>query len=136
LDAADPELSISPRSLWDLRVRSAGGDGLAFSTLEPTAGLLHICIHQAVQHRFARGLLWLLDVKLFVDRYGSQIEWDRLMRDCSPAVLPHVALTLGLASDWLGADVPAKARALKSVEVRESATELVWGQVWDFVRGR
>ncbi len=136
LDFGDTSLAVSPRPIWELGTRLAGHDGMSIPTLEPNAALRHLCIHVAQHHDLVRGLLWLLDLRLFVERFGAQIRWTEFAAECTPESRPYVALALMLASEWLGADVPDEARAGFSPEDRNALMDLAWDQVWDVVRGR
>jgi hypothetical protein len=46
-------------------------------SLDPTAMLLHLAAHIALQHGIARAkLLWFYDLHLLLDRQGERIDWD------------------------------------------------------------
>jgi hypothetical protein len=104
LDFGNPDFAASPSSIWSLISEVRGSDGLMVVTPEPHVALRHLCIHLAKQHGFERGLLWLLDLSLFVEYHGANLQWPRFLqgvlarnrvRTSPPALV--------LASDWLGA---------------------------------
>jgi hypothetical protein len=136
LDFGDTRLAVSPSPLWSLETRVEGHDGLALATLEPEATLRHLCIHLAQHHGFVRGMLWLLDLRLYVERHGAAIRWDRFMRECTPKSRPYVALALALAADGLGAEVPPDVTAALPARDRDALMDLAWDQIWDCVRTR
>jgi hypothetical protein len=97
--------------------------------------LRHICFHLA-KHGFEHGLMWLLDIRLFVEKNKASIRWDEFIRECEPSALPLLAFTLTLASDWLGADVPARLLTALPAEKKRMAVPLAWSQMWDYGRTR
>jgi len=125
----------SPTSLWDHRIEVEGRDGLLVPTLEPQMALRHLCLHLA-KHNFDYGLMWLLDIRLYLERYGSSIDWDEFIGGCERQTLPHIAFTLTIAADWLGADVPTSKLAPFLPEQHALATALAWEQMTDQVRER
>jgi len=136
LDMGIPSLSITPTQLWNQCVNVNSIDGMTIPTLEPHAALRHICLHLADHHNFYGGLLWLLDVRLFVERYKASINWGEFIRGCEPKTLPAIAFTLTLAADWLGADVSPTLDVALPVDKKRIAVSLTWGQMWDYVRSR
>lgn len=130
-----PAYSGPAPPLWMHCVNVPGSDGILVPTLSPHTALRHLCLHLG-KHSFDHGLMWLLDIRLFVDKYGPLIQWDEFMRECESRTRPLIAFTLGLAADWLGADVPSSVSAALDSRKGSVAVALVWGQVWDYVRGR
>ena len=118
---------------WDRCAEVRGSDGLLVPALDAHSALRHICFHLA-KHGFEHGLMWLLDVRLFVERNQASIDWDVFIEQCEPSARPLLGFTLGLAADWLGADVPERLRAALPLGETNLAAPLVWGQMWDYGR--
>jgi len=133
-DAAEFRVSTSP--LWSLCVHVPSADGMQVPTLEPHAALRHLCLHLGHRHGFERAMLWLLDIRLFVERYGASIRWPEFFNGCEAQARPVIAFTMTLAADWLGADVPAELRAVFPRDKIGSAASLVWDQIWDYIPSR
>jgi len=136
LDFGNPDFAASPSSIWSLISEVRGSDGLMVVTPEPHVALRHLCIHLAKQHGFERGLLWLLDLSLFVEYHGANLQWPRLLQECSPESRPYVTAALVLASDWLGANVPGEIAAALPETSKATVKNVAWEQMWDFVRTR
>jgi putative nucleotidyltransferase-like protein len=136
LDFGNSDFAASPLSIWETRSEIRGNDGLMVVTPEPHTALRHLCIHVAKQHAFERGLLWLLDLSLFVAHHGANLQWPRFLQECSPESRPYVTSALVLASDWLGAKVPEQIAADLPEASRAAVKNVAWEQVWDFVRTR
>ena len=105
LECSEPLFPMSIEEYWS---RSILVDlkGLTVRTLCPEDFLFHLCLHQSSWHRFNKGLLPLVDLKLLLD---SRTDWnwagiaERSMR-CGCATWMY--LTLELARDLVGAPVP------------------------------
>jgi hypothetical protein len=84
--------------------RIAGVDALGLS---PEDLLLHLCTH-AARHRFNGGLIPLCDIAAAITYYGDRIDWAQLgARAAEWCAAPYVAVALHLASELVGAAVPA-----------------------------
>jgi len=132
----DPACSVSPTPLWDHCIHVETTDGASLPTLEPEAALRHLCLHLARAHGFERGLLWLLDVRLFVERHKGSIRWTQFMAESEAQTMPLIAFALCLAGEWLGADVPPEFEAAIPQDTRRVATPLAWAQMWDYADSR
>ena len=117
-------------AIWNRRVEHPG---LRAKTLRPRDMLHHLCMHLAMRHRFEQGLLWLLDIRLFLVRYGLQVEWDELAEECHRhQTSKYVYISLEMVADLLGYVVeeavfvklepPNDVRRVKS---------LAWQQIWN-----
>ncbi len=49
--------------------------------LEPTDLLVQLSVHAVYRHGCESGLLWLLDLRLLLEKWGEQIDWDRLWNE-------------------------------------------------------
>jgi hypothetical protein len=133
LEGQADDLCVSTAPLWSHHIEVTGSDGLRFGTLEPHAMLRHVCLHLGERHGFERAMLWLLDVRLLLERHGSSIDWQRLLDECEPRARPIISFTLSLARDWLGAPVPARLASNLSDATGRRAMALAWEQLWDYV---
>ncbi len=105
LECSEPLFPMSVQEYWS---RSILVDlkGLTVRTLCPEDFLFHLCLHQSRSHRFEKGLLPLVDLKLLLD---SRPHWnwpgiaERSLR-CGCATWMY--LTLEVARDLVGAPIP------------------------------
>ncbi len=68
--------------------------------------LLHLCLHTSYQHNFAFGLRPFCDLKTVIDRF-DKLDWDEVCsRSAEYGWRRGVLLSLVIAKDFLGADVP------------------------------
>ena len=72
LECSEPLLPAPVQEFWS-RSTTASLGGLCTRTLGPEDSLFHICLHQARAHRFEKGLLPLLDIKVLLE---SNDHWD------------------------------------------------------------
>jgi hypothetical protein len=105
LECSEPSFPMPVQEFWsrsilvDLR-------GITARTLCPEDFLFHLCLHLSRSHRFEKGLLPLVDLKLLLD---SRSDWnwgsigERSLR-CGCATWMY--LTLEVARDLVGATVP------------------------------
>ena len=79
--------------------------------LEPTDQLLHARAHLLLHHSQHPRLIWLLDLRLLVERYGPTWDWAALL-DRARAMHLAAALCYWLAQAelWFGAFLPESAR--------------------------
>ena len=130
LECSEPAFPISAHELW---CRSVAVDlrGLRVRTLCPEDFLFHLCLHQSRHHRFEKGLLPLVDLKLLLE---SRSDWnwagiaERSLR-CGFANWMY--LTLEAARDLVGAPVPDSfLHALPSPRDLSQLRRLAEEQVW------
>ncbi len=98
--------AVDQDGIWQRRV-PVGLDGRAYPTLAPEDTLIHLCIHQAVNHQFAAPWLRnLLDVHQVTASYD--LDWGAVAdRSAAWRVATVVWTTLDLATRLLGTAVPA-----------------------------
>jgi len=72
LECSEPHFRVPVQEFW-FRSTTVALGGLNLRTLCPEDHLFHVCLHQARAHRFEKGLLPLLDIKLLLD---SNAHWD------------------------------------------------------------
>jgi hypothetical protein len=108
--------------LADMHCRAWQADfgGFSARVLDPADQLIHAAAH-LLQHGHAWNLLWLLDLRLWVDRYGAAWDWRGLVARAGEMRLAGVlGYWLELAEAWLGPCLPPAARdALAEVELHE-----------------
>jgi putative nucleotidyltransferase-like protein len=120
------ELHATPASLaslgpaWSQRAWSRRKpvelEGVVAHVMHPEDQLIHLALHAARHHQFSSGLLPLVDLA-FLLRVGPPEDWDRLAADWAGLrVAPWVSLSLALARDLLGADVPERVAPTDVVE--------------------
>jgi hypothetical protein len=126
-------LRINVKGLWDraLALKIADVDVLA---LAPEDHVLQLCVHAAVHHRFSMGLKPLCDITESIRHFGSRLRWDLLcMRAREWNAGNSVYLTLRLAHEFLGGDVPS--HVLSSLEPASfDARLLEWAEEQIFER--
>jgi Uncharacterised nucleotidyltransferase len=130
LECSEPMFPMPLEEFWS---RSILLDlkGLTVRTLCPEDFLFHLSLHQSCWHRFNKGLLPLVDLKLLLD---SRRDWnwagiaERSLR-CGCATWMY--LTLEVARDFVGAPVPdsffqALPRPRNLPLLRSVAEEQIW----------
>jgi len=96
--------------LWK-RAEPAAVAGVQTLALSPTDLLLHLCVHVSVHHRFNN-----VTLRNFIDfaevrrRFPHHVNWDELTTRAGDwGVSGGVRISLELAAEWTGLDVPAEA---------------------------
>ena len=106
------------------RAQLAVLDGGPARVLEPADQLLHACAHLLLHHSQNPRLVWLLDLRLIVERYGTIWDWVELVRRASTL---HVAAALcywlAQAEGWFGAFLPESARQALAAVVQPAEGE-------------
>ena len=130
LECSEPLFSMSVREFWS---RSIVVDlkGLRVRTLCPVDFLFHLCLHQSRSHRFEKGLLPLVDLKLLLD---SRSDWnwaDIVERSLQCGCTTWMYLTLEVARDLLRAPVPDSVfqtlpRPRDLLKLRTLVEEQIW----------
>jgi len=105
LECSEPLFPMSVREFWS---RSILVDlkGLRVRTLCPEDFLFHLCLHQSRWHRFEKGLLPLVDLKMLLE---SRLDWNWAgiaERSLRGRCATWMYVTLGAARDLVGAPVP------------------------------
>jgi len=96
-------------SLDGMRARTGQVDlgGFSARVLSSTDALIHACAHLLLHHSQDWRLLWLLDLRLLVERYGATWEWPALVEQAREA---HLAAALrywlDLTEAWFGSFLP------------------------------
>jgi hypothetical protein len=129
LDVHLPAEQDEVDAIWTRRIEHPG---LGVKTLHSLDMLYHLCTHLALRHRFEQGLLWLLDIRLFLEQYGTQVEWERLAEESRrQQTSKYVYLTLAMVADLLGCPVAEVAFAkLEAPNDLRSVKALAWRQIW------
>jgi hypothetical protein len=98
---------IDVEGLWRRSRPVRIGKAEAF-VLDPEDLLLYLSLHGAYLHRFSVGLLSLTDIAESVRRHGDEIRWETVVgRAAEWRCGKHVYISLRLARDLLGANIPA-----------------------------
>jgi len=130
LDIHLPEETDEVEAMWSRRIDHPV---LRAKTLSPRDMLYHLCMHMALRHRFEQGLLWLLDVRLFLVQYGEQVDWDALAEDSHrQRTGKYLYTSLLMTAELLGGSIPED--ALSKIEAPNdlsSVRSLVWQQIWE-----
>jgi hypothetical protein len=116
LECCEP-LSLAPVEEFWSRSRTASLGGLCARTLCAEDNLFHICLHQARAHRFEKGLLPLLDIKVLLES-NQHWDWEGIAaRSLREGCATWMYLSLDAAHRFTGASVsPAFFSALPEPE--------------------
>lgn len=106
--------------------------GATLRALAPEDLVLHLCAHTAYQHRFEFGMRSLCDLAMLVERHGDTLDWAAVVSRAEAWGWSRgVQLTLDLARDLLGAQVPLEVFRLfggdLDSQVRDAARAEVLG---------
>jgi Uncharacterised nucleotidyltransferase len=106
LECSEPIFRVPAGEFWSRSTLAAIG-GLRIRTLCPEDNLFHICLHQARAHRFEKGLLPLLDIRVLLDSYRAW-NWEGIAaRSLREGCATWMYLSLEAARDFTGATVPS-----------------------------
>lgn len=107
IDLTIANLDIDMGQIWQ-RAEPAAIAGVNVWVLSAEDLLLHLCTHIAFHHHFGfAGLRALSDVRETINHYHDQMDWDAIRRRAVEwGVGNCVYLTLSLASEFLGVQVP------------------------------
>ena len=111
---------------------------------DPVDQLIHACAHLLLHHAETWNLLWLLDLRLLVGRYGESWDWAAVVDRAAEANLGGaVKHWLDLTEAWYGLFLPEGARqalaAVQPAEAEKAHLAVAAGggrQVWQRVWGR
>jgi hypothetical protein len=99
-------------TLDDFLARATPTDfgGYTARVLDPIDQLLHACAHLSFTHPQEWHLLWLLDLRLLVERYGPAWDWGEVVeRAARKGLAGSVRYWLELTATWFGAFMPERA---------------------------
>jgi hypothetical protein len=115
--------------------------------LDPADQLIHACAHLLLHHARSPNLMWLLDLRLLVERYGPSWDWPELVERAAKFRLAGaLRYWLELTEAWYGPFLPPQAaKVLATVRAAPEeqwyiATaragfarqwEFVWKRAWD-----
>jgi len=128
IDYPTTPFNIDIEGMWKnaVRARVAGVDVLVLS---PEDLLLHLCQH-ACKHKLI-GVRPLCDIRETIRHYKRRIRWGEIeTRAAEWRITPQVCLTLRLAKDLLGAEVPqAVLNAMRPDDFNDGLLDLARGMV-------
>ncbi len=129
LDIHLPSDNHEMNAIWN---RCIEHPGFRAKNLHPRDMLHHLCMHLALRHRFEQGLLWLLDIRLLVEEYCLQMEWNELAEESRrQQTSKYVYICLEMVADLLGCSVAEAAFAkLEAPNDVRSVKSLAWRQIW------
>jgi hypothetical protein len=132
-----------------LRARAQPADlsGCSALVLDPADQLLHACTHLLLHHSQNPRLIWLLDLRLLVQRYGPTWNWDNILHRANAMHLA-AALYYWLAQTeiWFGAFLSEEARQAlaaarpagdeaKYLSAAQAGDWRVWASYWQRASG-
>ncbi len=132
---------------WLSRARPAQLGECSALVLGPADQLLHACAHLLLHHNQNPQLIWLLDLRLLVQRYGATWDWAELVERASALHLAAgLRYWLAQAEGWFGAFLPKQARqTLASVSPAEDEARYlamaqagdlrIWANYWQRMSG-
>lgn len=127
--------TIDAEALWErtLPAKIANVEVLSLSIEDL---ILHLCLHLTYQHYLNLGLRNLLDIALVIHKFGSQINWNKLVETAKVWGAERVtALTLKLVETQLKIGIPAEvADSLLPEGVPPNLLEQARSQLLDRVR--
>jgi hypothetical protein len=136
LECSEPVFPTSVREFWSRSVL-VDLNGLRVRTLCPEDFLFHLCLHLSRSHRFEKGLLPLVDLKLLLD---SRPDWNWasiVERSLRCGYAKWMYFTLEIARDLVGAPVPDSFfEALPRPRNLAKVQSLVEEQIWSAQSGR
>jgi hypothetical protein len=136
LECSEPSFPMPMHEFWS-RFILVDLKGLRVGTLCPEDFLFHLCLHLSRSHRFEKGLLPLVDLKLLLDS-RQDWNWARIAeRSLRCACATWMYLTLEVARDLVGAMVPdCFFQALAQPRDLSKLRTLVEEQIWSAQSGR
>jgi hypothetical protein len=105
LECSEPLFPMPIEQFWS-RSMLVDLRGLRVGTLSPEDFLFHVCLHLSRYHRFEKGLLPLVDLKLLLE---SRLDWNWAgiaERSLRYGCATWMFVTLQAARDLVGAPVP------------------------------
>lgn len=132
---------------WRSRAQPAVLGECSALVLAPADQLLHACAHLLLHHNQNPQLIWLLDLRLLVRRYGATWDWAALVqRAAAMHLAAGLRYWLSQAEGWFGAFLPEQARqALAPVSPAEdearyiaaaqAGDQQIWANYWQRMSG-
>ncbi|MCL4870668.1 MAG: nucleotidyltransferase family protein [Anaerolineae bacterium] len=106
-----------PLTAWWERRRTVVWQGISVQMPDPSAMLLHLCLHQMYQHGGEMRFIWLYDIDRLI-RGGANYfltpdDWETVRQEANQAgILPGVQTALRAAAAWFNTPLPAAATPL------------------------
>ncbi len=92
---------------WWERARTISYDGCEIRVFDPVDQLIHACAHLMLHHATSWNLVWLLDLRLLIDRNGEVWDWDAVVERVRSLHLSRsVHYYLSACQQWFGSCVP------------------------------
>jgi hypothetical protein len=115
--------------------------------LDPLDQFLHACAHLLLHHAETWDLLWLLYLRLLLDRYGTTWDWGEVIRRSREfGIAGGLRYWLGLVEEWYGLPLPPEAvqalaseqpgdRERRYIERSQAGYIEEWRWDWEIVMG-
>jgi hypothetical protein len=136
LECSEPLFPMSIGEFWSRSI-FVELKGLRVGTLCPEDFLFHVCLHLSRYHRFEKGLLPLIDLKLLLE---SRLDWNWAgiaERSSQRGCAAWMYLTLETARDLVGAPIPDSFfQALPQPHDPTNLRRLLDQQIWSARSGR
>ena len=96
------EKGLAWQDLWARSVPARVGEATA-QVLSPADLVIYLCAHVAYHHTYAGSVRSLYDIKLVVQRFAAELDWDLIAsRARACALINSLYLSLRLTKDLLG----------------------------------
>ena len=112
-----------PAKLRDIQAR----------TLSPNDLLIYLCAHVAYHHVYINSLRSLFDIKLVLDHFSDQFDWETIReRACNWNLTNSLYLTLRLADDLLDCVIPKPVwQSLRLADFNESLLDAARARIFE-----
>ena len=95
-------------------------EGVPCLMLAPEDLLKHLYVHISKQHLFNMRLRGFLDLKKVIEYYSGSVDWDLIQKQAfSSGTDRALKLTLYLADQWVGLDLPDRVKQVLDTEPPE-----------------
>ena len=129
LDVHLPDEKLETDAIWNRCVPDPASRAKVLCARDV---LYHLCTHLALRHRFEQGLLWLLDLRLFLEKHGPKVDWEELAEESRrQQTSKYIYLCLEMVADLFGSVVPPAvvAKFDRPADLR-NVKSLAWRQLW------
>lgn len=120
------------QDVWERAVLARVGEATV-QVLAPIDLLIYLCAHVAYHHLYADSVRSLYDIKLTVERFSAELDWDLVAaRAQAWALINSVYLTLRLTKDLLGCGLTESSlQALRPPDFNAGLIQAVLARVFE-----